>query len=489
MDRATQQKQALLREITRRTFFQQVGYGIGGLALSSILSESLFASGAQTALRTDSMAPKTPHFKAKAKNVIFLFMAGAPSQVDLLDYKPILNKFDGQPCPAELLKGEQFAFIQGVPHMLGSPYQFERVGQSGQEISELLPHLKEIADDIAVVRSMNTEQFNHAPAQIFMNTGFQLPGRPSFGAWSTYGLGTENKDLPGFVVLVSGESNPDGGKSCWGSGFLPSLYQGVEFRSQGEPVLFVNNPSGVDSEIRRDTIGAIGELNALQYKDSLDPEVVTRIAQYELAYRMQTSVPELMDLTQESPATHELYGTEPGKKSFANNCLLARRLVERGVRFVQLYHRGWDTHGSDEQNDIKHALKRMCLETDRAAAALVKDLKQRGLLDETIVIWGGEFGRTPMNEGRGGSPFPGRDHHPKAFSMWMAGGGIKPGASVGKTDDLGYSIVEDAVSVHDLHATLLHLLGMDHTKLTYKFQGRNFRLTDVSGVVVNKLLA
>lgn len=479
-----------LREITRRTFFKQVGYGIGGLALSSLLTESLLAADGQGAKQhNDPFSPKQPQFPAKAKNVIFLFMAGAPSQIDMFDPKPTLMKYDRQPCPAELLRGERFAFIQGTPKLLGSPYKFESCGQSGQQISELLPHLREVADDIAVVRSMSTTQFNHAPAQLFMNTGFQLPGRPSFGSWMTYGLGTMNHDLPGFVVLISGDSYPDGGKSCWGSGFLPSVYQGVEFRSQGDPVLFVTDPDGVSREVRRDTLDALRDLNEMQLKQTLDPEIETRISQYELAYRMQTSVPDLMDIAHEPTEVHELYGTEPGKKSFANNCLLARRLVERGTRFVQLYHRGWDTHGADESNDIKHALPKLCRETDKAAAALIKDLKRRGLLDETIVIWGGEFGRTPMNEGRGGSPFPGRDHHPHAFTMWMAGGGIKAGVSVGETDELGYNVVKDPISVHDLHATLMHLMGVDHTRLTYRYQGRNFRLTDVYGEVIPKLMA
>jgi hypothetical protein len=335
---------------------------------------------------------------------------------------------------------------------------------------------------------MQTEQFNHAPAQLFMNTGFQIPGRPSLGSWLTYGLGSDNADLPGFVVLLSGISNPDGGKSCYGSGFLPSVYQGVEFRSQGEPVLFVENPDGVTSEVRRDTLDALRDLNGIAHKNSLDPEVQTRIAQYELAYRMQSSVPELMDISKESEATKEMYGVEPGKRSFANNCLLARRLVERGTRFVQLYHRGWDHHGDSEGNDIKHGLPAMAKQIDQAAAALIKDLKQRGMLDETIVVWGGEFGRTPMNEGRFGVPFPGRDHNPKAFTMFVAGGGFKPGVSYGATDDLGYSAVEDAVQVHDLNATLLHLMGLDHTRLTHKYQGRNFRLTDVHGEVLTDLV-
>jgi len=349
--------------------------------------------------------------------------------------------------------------------------------------------LKSIADDVAIVRSMQTDQFNHAPAQLFMNTGFQIPGRPSMGSWLTYGLGNDKRDLPGFVVLISGISNPDGGKSCWGSGFLPTVYQGVEFRSQGEPVLFVENPDGVSSEVRRDSLDALRDLNSISQQQQLDPEIETRIAQYELAYRMQTSVPELMDISKESPETHALYGTEPGKKSFANNCLLARRLVERGVPFVQLYHRGWDHHGDSESNDIKHGLPELCRQTDQAAAALIKDLKQRGLLDSTLVVWGGEFGRTPMKEARGGVTFPGRDHHPRAFTMWMAGGGIKPGVAVGSTDELGYLVGEDPVHIHDLHATILHLMGFDHTRLTYKFQGRQFRLTDVSGNLVQALLA
>ena len=332
----------ILKDITRRTFFRQMGYGIGGVALSNLLLENAFA----LAGSDNPMAPKKPHFKARAKNVIFLFMAGAPSQLDLFEPKPTLVKYDRQACPEELLKGERFAFIRGVPKLLASPYKFEQVGKSGQWVSELLPHFKEIADDVAVVRTMKTSQFNHAPAQLFMNTGFQQPGRPSMGSWMTYGLGTENQNLPGFVVLISGENNPDGGKACYASGFLPSVYQGVEFRSEGEPILYVDDPDGVTKEVRRETLDAIRDLNRIKFKETLDPEIETRIAQYELAYRMQSSVPELMEITKESKATQEMYGAEPGKRSFANNCLLARRLVERGVRFVQLYHRGWDNHGT-----------------------------------------------------------------------------------------------------------------------------------------------
>ena len=436
-----------LLDITRRHFFGRAGFGIGALALSSLLDQRLFGA------ETNPLAPKKPPQPAKAKSVIYLFMAGAPSQLDLFDYKPKLNQYDGQPVPADLVKGERFAFIQGTPLLLGSPHRFSRHGQSGAEISHLLPHFSEIVDETAIVKSMWTTQFNHAPAQIYMSTGHQIVGRPSFGSWATYGLGSENQDLPGFVVLLSGQSQPDGGKSCWGSGFLPTSYQGVEFRRSG------------------------------------DPEIITRINSYEMAYRMQTSVPDLMDVSKEPEHIHNLYGTEPGKNTFANNCLMARRLVERGVRFVQLFHRGWDTHGSGSGDDIVNRLSELCRATDQAAAALVKDLKQRGLLDSTLVVWGGEFGRTPLNEARSGSKFLGRDHHPRAFTMWMAGGGIEAGVTVGRTDDIGYNIVEDAVSVHDLHATLLNRLGFDHTRLTYRFQGRDFRLTDVEGELVKKVLA
>jgi uncharacterized protein (DUF1501 family) len=466
-----------LQQQTRRHFFKQTGFGLGALALTSLLDDKLLAQSAAL------------QFAPKAKRVIYLFMAGAPSTLDLFDHKPTLKKFDGQPCPDEIMKGERFAFIQGTPKLLGSPFNFKRYGQSGQEMSDLLPHLASHADEIAIIRTMHTTQFNHAPAQIFMNTGHQIPGRPSMGAWLQYGLGSENKDLPGFVVLLSGDNNPDGGKTCWGSGFLPTQHQGVEFRSKGEPVLFVNNPDGVSSETRRRTLDALRDLNQMQEQDSLDPEIATRISAYELAYRMQTSVPELTDISKEPAKVHAAYGTRPGETSFANNCLLARRLVERGVRFVQLYHWGWDTHGNSVGTDIVAKLPRLCREVDQPIGALLTDLKQRGLLDETLVVWGGEFGRTPMNEGRSGSKLLGRDHHPRAFAMWLAGGGIKGGVTVGETDELGYNPVVDPVDVHDLHATILRLLGLEHTKLTFKFQGREYRLTDVHGNVVNKLLA
>jgi Protein of unknown function (DUF1501) len=467
-----------IRQVTRRHFFRQAGFGIGAMALSSLLDEGAIAQ-----------ANRVPHYTAKAKKIIFLFMAGGPSQLDMFDPKPKLNQYDDQPIPEELVKGERFAFIKGTPLCLGSPFKFKRHGQSGAVLSELLPHLSKHADRIAIIRSMHTTQFNHAPAQIFINTGHQIIGRPSLGSWLMYGIGSENRDLPGFVVMLSGEADPDGGKALWGSGFLPTVYQGVEFRSKGDPVLFVSNPEGVNVQSRRGTLDAIKDLNAIRHDETGDPEIATRIEAYELAFRMQTSVPELIDISGEPKRVHELYGTEPGVKSFANNCLLARRLVERGVRFVQLYHRGWDTHGNSVGGDIAVKLPRLCMETDKAIGALLTDLGDRGLLDETLVVWGGEFGRTPMNEKRNGSNLMGRDHHPRAFAVWLAGAGIKQGVTIGQTDDFGYNIVEDAVDVHDLHATILHLMGIDHTKLTYRFQGRDFRLTDVHGNVVEKILA
>ncbi len=480
----------MLRAVTRRHFFRQFGFGIGAAALAHLANPELFAEDAALAAidPANPLAPRAPHFAPRAKSIIFLFMAGAPSQLDMLDYKPQLTRRSGQNCPEEFFKGERFAFIRGVPKLLGTPHTFKQYGKSGAWVSNILPHFSRIVDDVAIVRSMTTTQFNHAPAQIFMNSGHQIMGRPAMGSWLTYGLGSEASELPGFVVLISGENQPDGGKSCWGSGFLPTVYQGVEFRSKGDPVLFLTNPGGVSPEARRASLDLLRDLNQQHLESTGDPEISTRIASYEMAYRMQSSVPELTDISNETEAIHKLYGTEPGAKSFANNCLLARRLVERGCRFVQLYHRGWDNHGVSADNDIVQRLPRLCREIDQPAAALIQDLKQRGLLDSTLVVWGGEFGRTPMNEERNRSKFLGRDHHARAFTMWFAGAGIKPGQSLGSTDDLGFNAIEDRVHVHDIQATILHLLGLDHTQLTFKFQGRDFRLTDVGGDVIKKLL-
>ncbi|MDP1661755.1 MAG: DUF1501 domain-containing protein [Phycisphaerales bacterium] len=484
---------AELLAMTRRQLLVNCTSGIGMIALASLLRGG--SGGVEAVLEAQPPAgtriargTRGLHFPPRVKRVVYLHMAGAPSQLDLFDHKPLLDRLDGKPCPADIIAGERFAFTRGTPNVLKSPFAFSQYGQGGAVISELLPHTAAIADELTVVRSMQTDHFNHAPAQLFVQTGSQLVGRPSMGSWVTYGLGSENSDLPGFVVLTSG-GNPDGGAALWGSGFLPTKFQGVPLRSAGDPVLYVNNPPGMSDALRRSSIDAINEMNRAHEVRAADPEIATRIAQYELAYRMQASVPELMEIAEEPVAVHEAYGTEPGKTSFANNCLLARRLLERGVRFVQLYHWGWDSHGTNTGDDIVHSLPQRCKETDRASAALVMDLKQRGLLDDTLVIWGGEFGRTPLNEARNGSKFFGRDHHPHAFTVWMAGGGLKKGFTLGKTDDVGYRVVEDAVHVHDLQATILHLLGIDHTKLTFRSQGRDFRLTDVHGEVVKKLLA
>ncbi len=464
--------------LQRRGFLRASAGGLGSLALANLL-----AADAGDALAT----PPGAHFAPRAKRVIWLHMAGSPSQLDLFDPKPALTKYDGQEVPQEIIAGERFAFIEGVPKLLASPYRFAQHGQSGQMLSELLPCLGRVVDKLAVIRSMHTTQFNHAPAQLFLNTGFERIGRPSMGSWLSYGLGSENANLPGFVVLLSGKFGPSGGGSCWGSGFLPTVHQGVRLRSEGDPVLFLSDPPGIDGEARRRSLDALKALNEERRATDADPELATRIAQYELAWRMQASVPELIEIEREPESVRALYGIEPGRVSFANNCLLARRLVERGVRFVQLYHWGWDSHGTNPDDDIVTSLRERCLETDRACAALILDLEQRGLLEDTLVVWGGEFGRTPMNEERNGSTFLGRDHHPHAFTMWLAGGGVRGGTSVGATDELGYHITERPVSVHDLHATVLHLLGLDHERLTYRFQGRDFRLTDVAGEVVREV--
>lgn len=470
---------------TRRQFFRDCAVGLGSAALASLLPREAMAGDA----RTDLLAPRSPHHAPKAKSVIYLFMNGAPSQLDLFEPKPKLVEFDRKECPAEYLKGERFAFIKGVPKLLASPYKFEKCGGAGADISELLPHTKTIVDDIAIVRSMCTDHFNHAPAELFINSGLGRVGRPSMGSWVTYGLGSESAELPGFVVMLSGGGQPSGGCSCWSSGFLPTGYQGVQFHKGADPVHFLRNPDGLDAMTRRRSLDALADLNRMRLGAVGDPEIATRISAFEMAYRMQSSVPELTDVSGESKETLELYGAEPGKPGFAMNCLMARRLVERGVRFVQLYHRGWDSHGTNSGDDIVTSLKQRCEETDRACAALVKDLKQRGLLESTLVVWGGEFGRTPMNEARNGSTFLGRDHHAKAFTMWFAGAGVKRGAVIGETDDLGYNITRDPCHVHDLQATVLHLLGLDHKRLTYRFQGRDFRLTDVHGEVFRPLLA
>ena len=465
-------------QMTRRWFFRECGVGLGSIALGSLLGK---ASAATTAIEQENpLAPKLPHHAPKAKRVIFLFQAGAPSHLDLFDNKPELAKWNGKLPPAELLKGYRSAFINPNSTLLAPKFKFAKYGQSGAELSELLPYTAQIVDDIAIVKSMQTDAFNHAPAQIFMNTGSQQFGRPSMGAWSTYGLGSESTDLPGYVVFSTGTKGTSGGPGNYGCGFLPSVYQGVPFRGQGDPVLYLSNPKGVDNKMQRDSLDALKHLNEQRLGAVGDPEIATRINSFELAYRMQASAPELMDLSKESKETLEMYGAEPGKSSYANSCLLARRLIERGTRFVQIFHEAWDHHGG-----LTKGLQDQCLKTDKASAALVKDLKQRGLLEDTIVIWGGEFGRTPMVQGGN----DGRDHHPNAFTMWMAGGGIKSGITLGKSDEFGFNAVEDKVHVHDLHATLLHLLGFDHTRLTYRFQGRDFRLTDVAGEVVKKLLA
>ncbi len=467
--------------VTRRYFFRQCGMGLGAMALASLLRG---ADALGAASGGNPLAARAPQFPAKAKRIIYLFQAGGPSQLDLFNHRPALAKYDGQPIPKEIVKDQKYAFIKPDAALFASKFEFARHGQCGAEISEALPHLSEIVDDIAIINSMSTPAFNHAPAQIFMNTGSTVFGRPSMGAWVTYGLGSESQNLPAFVVLSSA-GGTSGGSGNWGAGFLPTVYQGVPFRRSGDPILYLTNPPGVTPAMQRRELDALHQLNQQRLGVVGDPEIATRINAYEMAYRMQTSAPELMDLSKESKETLEMYGAKPGESSFANNCLLARRLAERGVRFIQLFHEAWDHH-----SDVTAGIKKECAATDKPCAALIKDLKERGMLEDTLVIWGGEFGRTPMVETNkeAGRSF-GRDHHPQAFSMWLAGGGIKPGQTIGKTDDFGFNITEDPVPVHDLHATILRLLGFDHTKLTFHSQGRDFRLTDVEGELVSKLIA
>ncbi|MEO0478063.1 MAG: DUF1501 domain-containing protein [Planctomycetota bacterium] len=430
-----------------------------------------------------------PHFAPRVKRVIWLHMAGSPSQLDLWDPKSKLAELDGQPIPEEFIQNERFAFIKGTPKVLASPYEFQRHGDSGQWVSELLPHTAGIVDKLCVVRSMHTTQFNHAPAQIFLNSGHNLIGRPSMGAWLSYGLGSADPDLPAFVVMTSGKFAPSAGASAWTNGFLPSEHQGVRLMQQGDPVLFLSDPDEVPRDARRRQLDAIADLNRRAADKHGDPEAEARTRQYELAFRMQAKMPALTDLGAESQETLDLYGIEPGQPSFAANCLLAARLAEAGVRFQQLYDWGWDSHGTNKSDDIIHSLPSQCSRTDQACAALILDLERRGMLDDTLVVWGGEFGRTPMNEERNGSKFLGRDHHPHAFTLWMAGGGVRPGTAWGSTDELGYFVTENPVDVHDLHATMLHLLGIDHLKFTFRSQGRDYRLTDVAGRVIDGLLA
>lgn len=471
---------------TRRHFLKHSAAGLGGIALNSLLAQDSF--GASTT--PNPLAPKQGHFPGKAKRVIYLHMTGSPPNLDMFDYKPKLIEHSEQDCPDEFLKGREFAFTTGVPKLMGSPREWTQVGQNGTWMSDAIPHLHGVADDMCMVHSMYTDQFNHAPAELFVYTGSPRGGRPSMGSWVTYGLGSENENLPGFVVLISSGTQPNGGKNSFGSGFLPSVYQGVQCRSKGDPVLYSSDPAGMSRELRRQSLDALADLNQIQAEEMGDPETLTRISQYELAFRMQTAVPEVMDISKESSKTLEAYGATPGEASLANNCLLARRLVEAGTRFVQLFDWGWDYHGTREDNGITTGLTKKCATMDKPVAALINDLKDRGLLDETLIVWGGEFGRTPFREGRTSkSQILGRDHYPDCFTMWMAGGGVKGGFDYGQTDELGFSVAENGVHVHDLQATILHQLGFDHEKLIYRFQGRDFRLTDVHGHVVKDLLA
>ena len=478
-------EQLIVREQTRRHFFSNAGLSIGSLGLASLMAGGDLRGAIPNSRQTNPLAPQNPHFDAKAKRVIYLFMAGGPSQLELFDFKPKLQEMDGEVIPESYVEGKNFAFLKKDAQLLGTKRKFQKWGESGQEMSELLPNLGDLADKIAIIRSMKTDVFNHGPAKLFMNTGFQRFGRPSMGAWVTYGIGSESNNLPGFVVMHSGPRGPRGGTPLWGSGFLPTTYQGVPFLNGADPILNLATPKGISQQGQGDFVDTLKDLNSARLEQIGDPEIATRIATYEMAYRMQSSAPELMDLSKETQDTLDMYGIkDTGKPSFGRNCLLARRLVERGTRFVQLYHTDWDHHGNAGTN-LNEALDARCDEVDQPAAALIKDLEARGLLEDTIVVWGGEFGRTPQGEPR---DMLGRDHHIEAYSMWLCGGGVKGGVTVGETDELGYYSVKDQVHVHDLQA-ILHLLGLDHEKLTYRFQGRDFRLTDVGGNLVDQIIA
>ncbi len=474
-----------LQHQTRRQFLHSAGqFSLGAVALDALLGD------ANAAAAANPMAPRKPHFAPKAKRVVYLHMSGGPPHLDILDYKPELVKRNGELAPDQFVKGKTFAFTSGTPKLMGTPRKFAQYGKGGIWMSDAVPNFQRIADELCVVKSMWTDQFNHAPAELLLYTGSPRQGRPSMGSWVTYGLGSENENLPGFVVLISSGVQPSGGANLWSTGFIPSVFQGVQCRSKGDPVLYVSDPAGMDRDLRRKTLDALRDLNEEQSKELGHPETATRIAQYELAFRMQTSVPEVMDISREPKAVLESYGAQPGDASFANNCLLARRLLEQGVRFVQLFDWGWDFHGTNPGEDIRDGLTKKMQRTDKPVAALIEDLKQRGLLDDTLIVWGGEFGRTPFREGRtAGGGVLGRDHFPDAFSLMLCGGGIKRGFSYGESDELGFSVVQDKVHIHDLQATILHLLGFDHTKLTFRFQGRDYRLTDVHGKVVKDILA
>ncbi len=465
-----------LQFLTRRHFLRDSQVGIGALALAGLMGRTGRSASPLEEAAANPLAPKQPPLPAKVRRVIYLHMSGAPPHLDMFDYKPKLVELDKQDCPQTFLEGQRFAFIKGVPKLLGTPHKFTKCGQSGQEISDVLPQLQTVADDLCIIKSMHTDQFNHAPAELLLYTGSNRFGSASMGSWITYGLGSENQNLPGFVVLISGGTDPTGGKALWSSGFLPSVYQGVQCRSSGEPILFANNPPGMDRNVRRRSLDALKTLNELELAQIGDPETLTRINQYELAYRMQMAVPEVMDISQEPQHVQEAYGAEPGKASFANNCLLGRRLLEQGVRYVQLYDWGWDFHGTSPDSEIDRGLPKKCQPMDRAVTALLKDLKQRGLWDDTLIVWGGEFGRTPMNEARGGLKTLGRDHHPHSFTIWLSGGAVKTGITYGETDELGYFVTKDKMTPNDLQATILHLFGLDPHQFKYPYQGLNQRL-------------